>query len=69
MSKPDQFPFGERVTFDDRGKLDEIVTLGRGAFLERMDRRRWFLSMECEDGSSIAVWIEGEVNSWERRDA
>lgn len=69
MSKPDQFPFGERVTFNDRGKLDEIVTHGRGAHLERMDRRRWFLNMECEDGSSIAVWIEGEVNSWERRDA
>lgn len=62
-------PLSERVLFDDHGKLDEIVTCGRGAHLERMDKNRWFLNLERADGSSIAVWIDGSVTLFEERSA
>ena len=57
----------ERITIDARGKPDEIVTCGHGAHLERMDKSYWFLNMKRADGSSVAVWINGDVWRWEER--
>lgn len=57
-----------RVTHDDKGALDEIVTDG-GCHLERMDERRWFLNCLRADGSSFAVWFHGKVTMTEERPA
>lgn len=63
-------PVDERVTYDDRGQLDEVVTAG-GAHLERMSggdkRGRWFLLMQRADGSEFCVWFEGAVTLTEER--
>lgn len=58
----------ERVTFDERGRLDEIVTTG-GAHLERIGKRRWFLECTRADGSSVCLWFRGEVTMTEERAA
>lgn len=58
----------ERVTYDDAGKLDEVVVEG-GAQLERMDDNTWFLQMiradEC--GGSFCVWFTGKITMTEDR--
>lgn len=64
MTSPDR----NRVTYDDGGDLDEVVTDG-GAHLEHMGDDRWFLSCERADGSSFAVWIEGRITLTEEREA
>lgn len=56
----------KRVSFDDNGKLDEVVTDG-GCHLERMSRDRLFLSCIRADGSEFAVWIKGRVTMTEER--
>lgn len=62
----------ERVAYDDKGLLDEVVVEG-GAHLERMDggakRGRWFLVMRRVDGSEFCVWFTGEVTMTEQRPA
>lgn len=57
-----------RVTRDDDGHLDEIVTDG-GCHLEHMGGESWFLACYRRDGSSVAVWLRGEVTLLEERDA
>lgn len=44
----------DRVTFTDKGTLDEIVASG-GAQLEHMGGQRWFLEFVNANGSSVAV--------------
>jgi hypothetical protein len=61
-------PIQNRIEYDDKGKLDEVVTNG-GAHLERMGKRSWFLNCIREDGSSFAVWIDGKVTLTEERPA
>lgn len=56
----------ERVDYNDDGELDEVVTLG-GVHLERMSKRRWFLSCIRADGSEFCVWFKGEVTMTEER--
>lgn len=55
-----------RVEFDGKNRLDEVVTDG-WAHLERMDANRWFLNCGRRDGSSFAVWIHGKVAMTEER--
>lgn len=55
-----------RVTYDDKGRLDEVVT-DAGAHLERLSRDTWFLSMERSDGSSFCVWFHGHAVLTEER--
>jgi len=55
-----------RIEYDDRGKLDEVVTDG-GAHLERLGKDDWFLAMYRADGSAYCVWIEGKVTMTEER--
>ena len=56
-----------RIKFDDKGRLDEVVTDG-GAHLEDMGGNRWFLVCERKDGSCFAVWISGKVTSFEEQE-
>ena len=56
----------ERISYDDKGQLDEVITSG-GAHLERMDRNSWFLVMLRNDGSGFCVWIEGKITLTEER--
>ena len=48
-----------RVTYDDKGRLDEIVC-SRGAHLERMSKNHWFLSFCHEDGTETAIWFKSK---------
>ena len=57
-----------RVEYDDKGRLDEVVTDG-GAHLERLSKSGLFLSCRRLDGSEICVWIEGKVTLVEERPA
>ncbi len=65
-------PVENRVTYDEAGHLDEIVTDG-GAHLECLGggkrRARWFLNCIRADGSEICVWLEGRVTLIEERPA
>ena len=61
-------PVTERVRHDDTGALDEVVTAGP-AHLERTGRRAWFLAMYRADGSSLGVWLRGDVVLTEERGA
>lgn len=56
---------GDRITYDDDGEIDEISA--GGAYLERMDKNRWFLSMARIDGSQVCVWLKGSVMEIEER--
>lgn len=49
-----------RVTYDDKGNLDEIVT-DAGVHLEDLGGNRWFLACARSDGTEIRVWIRGKV--------
>jgi hypothetical protein len=57
-----------RVTRDEAGELDEIVTDG-GCHFEHMGGKAWFLTCLRKDRSSVAVWIVGTVTLVEERDA
>jgi len=57
-----------RVTYDDNGNLDEVVTDG-GAHLEGLDDDTLFLSCVRADGSEVALWIKGAVIAVEERRA
>lgn len=57
-----------RVTYDHRGRLDEVVTDG-GAHLEHMGGKRWFLSMQRKDGTEFALWFTGKIDMTEERGA
>lgn len=57
-----------RVTLTKKGKIDEVVTDG-GAHLEHLGNRRWFLSMQRADGSSVCMWITGKITGIEERTA
>lgn len=46
----------DRVTFDDSGELDEVVST-KGAHLERIGTNRWFLIFDHADGSQSAFWF------------
>jgi hypothetical protein len=48
----------DRVTFVD-GKLDEVVG-SRGAHLECMGGKRWFLLIEHDDGTESAFWFSSK---------
>ena len=49
------------------GDLEEVST-DAGGHLERLDDGDWFLSLQRLDGSSVAIWITGDVTLWEVRD-
>jgi hypothetical protein len=49
-----------RVTYDDKGNLDEIVT-DAGVHLEDLGGNRWFLGASRSDGTEIRVWFNGKV--------
>lgn len=60
----------DRVDFVD-GELDEIVA-SKGAHLERLDKSRWFILFEHEDGSETAIWFSSKDLAkpfWETRPA
>ncbi len=46
----------DRVTYDDKGRLDEIVST-KGAHLERLSKKEWYLCFEHEDGATTALWF------------
>jgi hypothetical protein len=58
----------ERVNYDSKNRLDEVVTAG-GCHLERLDSNRWFLNCVRKDGSEFCVWIHGKVVMTEEREA
>ena len=49
-----------RVTYDDKGRLDEIVT-DAGVHLEDLGGNRWFLGALRSDGTEVRVWFQGKV--------
>lgn len=49
----------DRVTFTDKGKLDEIVAT-QGAHLERTGKHSWFITFDHADGSSTVIWFESK---------
>ena len=51
---------GNRVTYNDDGTLDEIVT-DAGVHLEDLGGNRWFLGAARSDGTEIRVWFRGKV--------
>jgi hypothetical protein len=55
-----------RIEFDKCGEIDEVVSDG-GGHLERMRKKGWFLNLVNADGSSTAIWFEGNVTLWETR--
>jgi hypothetical protein len=61
-------PAFDRITFNSKQEIDEIVVSGM-AHLERMDGKEWFLSLTRKNGSSICVWFSGKVAMWEERPA
>lgn len=56
-----------RIEYDDKGRLDEVVT-DAGMHLEHLGGKRWFLSGQRADGSSIAIWFKGKIEGVEQRD-
>lgn len=61
----------DRVTFTDKGTLDEIVS-SCGAHLERIGPNRWFLLMCHGDGTDTALWFTSRdlvKPFWETRPA
>lgn len=59
----------DRVTFTDKGILDEIVST-RGAHLERTGANSWFLVFSHEDGTETALWFTSRALAkpfWEKR--
>jgi hypothetical protein len=62
---------GDRVTFDEKGELDEVVGTGF-AHLERMGRNHWFLLIGHKDGTETAIWFDSpnlKKPFWEERPA
>lgn len=62
---------GERVTFTEKGKLDEVYS-AKGAHLECIGGADWFLAFYNEDGTSSAFWFSSKdlrKPFWERRPA
>lgn len=51
---------GNRVTYDDKGKLDEIVT-DAGVHLEHLGGKNWFLGAMRSDGTEVRVWFTGKI--------
>ena len=56
-----------RVTYDDKGRLDEVVTDG-GAHLECMGGNQWFLSMGRADGSEFCLHFTAKITMTEERE-
>lgn len=46
----------ERISLDEKGKLDEIVALG-GAHLEYMGDGQWFVQFIYQNGDATAIWF------------
>lgn len=55
-----------RVTYDDKGRLDEVVTDG-GCHLEHMGGKDWFLACYRDDGSTFAIWFNGKISMTEEQ--
>lgn len=58
----------DRVDFI-KGKLDEIVS-ARGAHLEYLGDKNWYLSFQHADGTETALWFTSKdlrVPMWETR--
>lgn len=55
-----------RVTYDDKGELDEVCTDG-GAHLERLSNKTWWLSCQRADGSEFCIWFKGTITMTEER--
>lgn len=55
-----------RVTYDDIGKLDEVVT-DAGCHLEHLGGKSWFLNCLRSDGSSFAIRFTGTITMTEER--
>jgi hypothetical protein len=59
----------DRISFTDKGQLDEVVASG-GAHLEHMGKDRWFLLFCHEDGTETAIWFGSRdlrKPFWEKR--
>jgi hypothetical protein len=59
----------DRVDFNEDGTLDEVVST-RGAHLECMGGKRWFLIFYHEDGTESAFWFDSKDLKrpfWEKR--
>lgn len=50
----------ERITYTEKGKLDEAVTNGP-AHLEFLGKKRWFLSLTRSDGTELRIWFQGKI--------
>lgn len=57
-----------RTEYNEKGYLDEVVT-DAGVHLERLSKKTWFLNLERQDGSSVAVFFRGKPTSVEERPA
>lgn len=60
----------ERVTFRDDGTLDEVYS-ARGAHLEHLGGKNWFLIFYHEDGTESAFWFSSKDLKkpfWEKRE-
>lgn len=53
---PERKEVVDRVDYDDKDRLDEIVGCGV-THLERLSKNSWFLSIGHADGSSTALWF------------
>lgn len=49
----------DRVDFNSDGTLDEVVA-ARGAHLEHLGGKRWFLIFCHKDGTDSAFWFESK---------
>ena len=58
----------EWIKYDDDGGLEEVSTSG-GCHLERLSKKRWFLSCIRADGSEFVVYFKGKVEMTEERPA
>jgi hypothetical protein len=59
----------ERLTHDERGRLDEVVIYGAATVhLERMGGRRFWLGITRPDGSQLAIWLGDKDVHYEPRD-
>jgi hypothetical protein len=49
----------DRVDFNEDGTLDEVCS-AKGAHLEHLGGKRWFLTFQHADGTSSAFWFKSK---------
>lgn len=47
----------DRYTYDDDGRIDEIVARNARVHLERLDKNLWMLIVECGKGTYVHLNI------------